>query len=233
LAHTYNTKNKKFSLSEQGVASYLCENPDFFVKNSSLLKEMMIPHFFGENVSSLIEQQVKLLREENNELKNNIEELKERTIFIGNLRKEIFNSFLKFLNVDRVTEYDRLLGDFFSQYFETPYLMLFIFNCDVENKIGNIFFKRNDSKIHFMFTEIFTRNKPLCSSLQTEQLQILFNEDSEKIKSNLLIPIKYANFNCLFALGSTKKNRYSIGDELNLLVFISELLVFKLKNLLG
>ena len=233
MAHTYNTKNRQFSLSEEGVASYLSDNPEFFVENSSLLKEMMIPHFLGENVSSLIEQQVKLLREENNELKNNIEKLKERTIFIGNLRKEIFNSFLKFLNVDRVTEYDRLLGDFFSQYFETPYLMLFIFNCDVENKIGNIFFKRNDSKIRFMFTEIFTRNKPLCSSLQTEQLQILFNEDSDKIKSNLLIPIKYANFDCLFALGSTKKNRYSIGDELNLLVFISELLVFKLKNLLG
>ena len=80
-----------------------------------------------------------------------------------------------------------------------------------------------------MFIEIFTRNKPLCSSLQTEQLKILFNEDSEKIKSNLLIPIKYDNFNCLFVLGSTKNNQYGIGDELDFLVFISELLVFKLK----
>ena len=233
MAHTYSTKNKQISLSEESVASYLCENPDFFVKNSSLLKEIMIPHLFEKNISSLIEQQVKLLREENNGLKNNMEKFKERSIFISSLRNEIFNSFLEFLNVERVIEYDRLLRYFFSRYFETSYVKLFIFNCDVEDKEGNIYFKKNDSKIRFMFTEIFTRNKPLCSSLQTEQLQILFNKDSEKIKSNLLIPIKHAGSNCLFALGSTKNNQYSIGDELDLLVFISELLVFKLKNLLS
>ena len=220
-------------LSEESIASYLFENPDFFVKNSSLLKEMMIPHSFEESISSLIEQQVKLLRKENSELKNNIEKFRERSIFISSLRKETFNSFLEFLNIDNVIECDRLLSSFFSRYFETPYVKLFIFNCDVEDKIGNIYFKRNNSKICFMFTEIFTRNKPLCSSLQTEQLQILFNKDFEKIKSNLLIPIKCASLNCLFALGSNKKNQYGIGDELDLLVFISELLVFKLKNLLN
>ena len=220
-------------LSEESIASYLCENPDFFVKNSSLLKEITVPHFFGKNITSLIEKQVMILQKENNELKNTIEKFEKKSIFISGLRKEIFTFFPKFLNVKSVIEYDRLLRNFFYRFFETSYIKLFVFNYDTEDKKGNIYFKRNNSKIRFMFIEIFTRNKPLCSSLQTEQLKILFNEDSEKIKSNLLIPIKYDNFNCLFVLGSTKNNQYGIGDELDFLVFISELLVFKLKNLLN
>ena len=82
-----------------------------------------------------------------------------------------------------------------------------------------------------MFTEIFTRNKPLCSSLQTEQLQILFNKDFEKIKSNLLIPIKCASLNCLFALGSNKKNQYGIGEDLEALEFVIKLSMFKFKSI--
>ena len=233
MTHTYNTKNKQVSPLEESVISYLCENPDFFIRNSSLLNEIMIPHFFEGNISSLIEKQVKLLRKENNELKNNLEASEKKAVLISHSRREIFRSFLEFLTVDKVIEYDRLMCSFFDRYFETSYIKLFIFDYGVEDKKGNIYFKRNDSKLRFMFTEIFTRNKPLCSSLQTEQLQILFNNDSEKIKSNLLIPIKYNSLDCLFALGSNKRNQYSIGDELNLLVFISELLVFKLKDLLN
>ena len=83
-----------------------------------------------------------------------------------------------------------------------------------------------------MFTEILNRNKPLCSSLQTEQLQMLFSKDAEKIRSNLLLPIKQSNLDGLLVLGSHERNKYSIGEDLDLLVFANELAVFKLKNLL-
>ena len=106
-------------LSEESIASYLCENPDFFVKNSSLLKEITVPHFFGKNITSLIEQQVMLLQKENNELKNNIEKFEKKSIFISGLRKDIFTFFPKFLNVKSVIEYDRLLRNFFYRFFES------------------------------------------------------------------------------------------------------------------
>jgi len=64
-----------------------------------------------------------------------------------------------------------------------------------------------------MFTELLNRNKPLCSSLQTEQLQILFGNDTDKVNSNLLMRIKQSNWNGMFVLGSEERNQYGIGNE--------------------
>ena len=74
MTYSYNNKNKQIPLSEESVFSYLSANPNFLVQNHSLLKEISIPHLLDENTSSLIEYQVKVLRDENNKLKNNIEE---------------------------------------------------------------------------------------------------------------------------------------------------------------
>lgn len=233
MSYSYNNKNKRNTLSEESVIAYLASNPNFLIKNQLLLKEILVPHQLGKNMSSLIEHQVKLLREENIELKNNIEI--ENTIHIqrGKLRKSIHNFILQIYNVETLEEYNEFFRILLRDFYATLYYRLFIFNDDLDIKdTKNIFFLGNDSKLRFMFTEIFNRNKPLCSSLQTEQLQILFNSDTNKLKSNLLIPINYNNLDGLLALGSEKRNQYSIGEELDLLVFINQLAVLKLKNIL-
>jgi len=233
LTYSYNNKNKQLPLSEESVLSYLSANPNFFVQNHSLLKEISVPHLLDENVSSLIEHQVKILRDENNKLKNNIEENNNRSILKDALRKNTFNSTFELLKTKTVIDFYKLLCSFLERLYETSYVRLFIFNCGAEDKkIGNIYFHKNDPKLRFMFMEILNRNKPLCSSLQTEQLQMLFSKDAEKIRSNLLLPIKQSNLDGLLALGSHERNKYSIGEELDLLVFASELAAFKLQNLL-
>ena len=73
MTHTYTNKNKQTSPSEESIISYLCENTNFLIENRSLLKEIMIPHLLESNMSSLIERQVEILREENSELENNFE----------------------------------------------------------------------------------------------------------------------------------------------------------------
>ena len=233
MTYSYNNKNKQIPLSEESVFSYLSANPNFLIQNHSLLKKISVPHLLDENISSLIEHQVRILRDENNKLKNNIEENNNRSILKAVLRKNIFNSTFELLETKTVIDFDKLLCSFLENLYETSYVRLFIFNYDIKyKKIGNIYFHKNDSKLRFMFTEILNRNKPLCSSLQAEQLQMLFNKDTERIRSNLLLPIKRSNLDGLFALGSHERNKYSIGEDLDLLVFASELAVFKLQNLL-
>ena len=233
MTYSYNNKNKQIPLSEESVFAYLSANPNFLVQNHSLLKEISIPHLLDENISSLIEHQVKILRDENNKLKHNIEENNNRSILKDVLRKNIFNSTFELLKTETVIDFNKLLCSFLEKLYETSCVRLFIFNYGVEDKkIGNIYFHKNDPKLRFMFTEILNRNKPLCSSLQAEQLQMLFSKDAEKIRSNLLLPIKQSNLDGLLALGSHERNKYSIGEDLDLLVFASELAVFKLKNLL-
>ena len=233
MTYSYNNKNKQIPLSEESVFSYLSANPNFLVQNHSLLKEISIPHLLDENIPSLIEHQVRILRDENNKLKNNIEENNNRSILKDVLRKNIFNSIFELFKTKKVIDFNKSLCSFLEKLYETSYVRLFIFNYGVENKkIGNIYFHKNNPKLRFMFTEILNRNKPLCSSLQAEQLQMLFSKDAEKIRSNLLLPIKQSNLEGLLALGSHEMNKYSIGEDLDLLVFASELAVFKLQNLL-
>ena len=233
MTYSYNNKNKQIPLSEESVFSYLSANPNFLVQNHSLLKEISIPHLLDENISSLIEHQVRILRDENNKLKNNIEENNNRSILKDVLRKNIFNSIFELFKTKKVIDFNKSLCSFLEKLYETSYVRLFIFNYSAEDKnIGYIYFHKDDPKLRFMFTEILNRNKPLCSSLQAEQLQMLFSKDAEKIRSNLLLPIKQSNLDGLLALGSHERSNYSIGEDLDLLVFASELAVFKLKNLL-
>ena len=233
MTYSYNNKNKQFPLSEESVFSYLSANPNFLVQNHSLLKEISIPHLLDENISSLIEHQVRMLRDENNKLKNSIEEDNNRSILKNVLQKNIFNSTFELLKTKTVIDFNKSLCSFLEKLYEPSYVRLFIFNYGTEDKkIGNIYFHKNDPKLRFMFTEILNRNKPLCSSLQAEQLQMLFSKDAEKIRSNLLLPIKQSNLDGLLVLGSHERNKYSIGEDLDLLVFANELAVFKLKNLL-
>ncbi len=232
MTHTNTNKNKQTSPSEESIISYLCENTNFLIENRSLLKEIMIPHLLESNMSSLIERQVEILREENSELENNFEKYKNTSMQKSILRKNIFNFFLESYSVENVTEYTKLVHLFFDRYFDASYIRMYIFDNKMQYKKRNLSIERKDSKLRFMFTEIFSRSKPLCSSLQTEQLQMLFDTDAEKIQSNLLIPVEHSGFECLLALGSNKNGQFGIGDDLDLLVFVSKLAVFKLKNLL-
>ena len=61
-------------LTAEQVASYLHAHPEFFVDRDELLGEMRIPHQPGDAVS-LVERQVRLLRERNIEMRHRLSQL--------------------------------------------------------------------------------------------------------------------------------------------------------------
>lgn len=66
--------NALATLSEQAVADYLAEHPDFFADHENLLLSMRLPHTAPGTVS-LIERQAVLLRERVNTLEKTLREL--------------------------------------------------------------------------------------------------------------------------------------------------------------
>ena len=232
MTHPHNNKKKKKSLSQESVISYLSSNPNFLFENESLLIELLVPHKLKGNVHSLIERQVKVLREENARFKNAAIAHMKAAGKEAKRRKGIRDSILTILDIGTLEEYGEFLFSFLTKFQSTNYFRLFIFNdnFDIKN-IKNIFFVGSHSRIRFLFTEIFNRNKSLCSSLQEEQLQILFGSDTKKIKSNLLIPINYNGLDGLLALGSHKENQYGIGEDLEALEFVIKLSMFKFKSI--
>ena len=232
MTHPHNNKKKKKSLSQESVISYLISNPNFLFENESLLIELLVPHKLKGNVHSLIERQVKVLREENARFKNAAIAHMKAESKEAKRRKGIRDSILTILDIGTLEEYGEFLFSFLTKFQSTNYFRLFIFNDNLDKKnIKYIFFVGSHSRIRFLFTEIFNRNKSLCSSLQEEQLQILFGSDTKKIKSNLLIPINYNGLDGLLALGSHKENQYGIGEDLEALEFVIKLSMFKFKSI--
>ncbi len=86
MTYSYTNKNKDITLSAESVVAYLTANPEFFIQNQSVLKQLTIPHALEGNVHSLIERQVALLREENNELKKSIKQNDDLSITHHHLR---------------------------------------------------------------------------------------------------------------------------------------------------
>jgi len=232
VAYTYNNKNKELALSAESVAAYLTSNPDFFTQNPTLLKQLSIPHALSGNVQSLIERQVDLLREENNEFEKLIKKNDTLSKTQHHLQQHIYQFIFELLNTKTELELYRLLKLDLGEWFSASWVKLLIFDSGRKaGHIGGIHCLNNESKLRFMFIEMLNRNKPLCSSLQTEQIQMLFNKDADKVKSNLIIPIKQGSWYGLFVLGSSERNQYGVGGELDMLVFISQLLSFKLQEL--
>ena len=68
------TQTQALPLEEKTVADYLRDNPEFFHNNTSLLAALQIPHAVGPAVS-LVEHQVKVLRDQNSQLKRKLMDL--------------------------------------------------------------------------------------------------------------------------------------------------------------
>ena len=67
-----NTAEKITKLTSEQVAEFLRINPEFFENNLDVLSEMQIPHISGKGTTSLIEHQVKVLRDQNEVLKDQL-----------------------------------------------------------------------------------------------------------------------------------------------------------------
>ena len=66
--------SKKNTMSEKNVKEYLEKNLDFFLDKPDILANLEIPHSKKGSVS-LVERQIDILREENRDLKNKLNEL--------------------------------------------------------------------------------------------------------------------------------------------------------------
>ena len=81
--------SKKNTMSEKNVKEYLEKNLDFFLDKPDILANLEIPHSKKGSVS-LVERQIDILREENRDLKNKLNELIQNASSNQNLIHKIY-----------------------------------------------------------------------------------------------------------------------------------------------
>ena len=96
-------KKNNLAISADDVASYLRENPDFFTDRDGLLAEMTVPHESGKAIS-LLERQVKILRERSIESRHTLNSLLENAHYNDQLFSVTRHLILSLLEEDTLSQ---------------------------------------------------------------------------------------------------------------------------------
>lgn len=215
------------------VIDYLGRNPNFFLDNPTLLSKLNLPHINGRNISSLIEYQVDHLRKNEQLLKTQIETLTKTQEQSDRLTEEAYKQSFALMNATSIESLYDSLFLFLKNEYQCSHLMIFFF---VEKRpyqdYRNLRFKPIHSKLRYLFSGLYNVNKPLCDSLQSEYIDLLFGEESNKIKSTVSLPINNDEPLGLFILGSQEYNAYRQGFSINLLNHLKNVFVKQCNTLL-
>ena len=191
---------------EQTIVNFLSANPDFFERHPELLNKLELSHSNGEAVS-LIERQVKSLRQEVDQYKQRLEELMAIAHDNEKLNKRMHKLTLTLIDSVNFDECLNALQDKLHEDFDAEAVELHLFT---HNEVEGLSNADLDGYRDFLDAGV-----PCCGVLDMEQLEYLFGPQAEDIKSTALIPIRSEGVLGVLAIGSTSGSRFcsDMGTE--------------------
>ena len=223
MTNSQQTQSSALPLEEKSVADYLRDNPDFFQNNTSLLAALQIPHAVGPAVS-LVEHQVKVLRDQNSQLKRKLMDLVHVARDNNRLNERMHQLTLGLINASSLealldTLRENLLVEFKA---DTVTLRLAgLPEARARECAVDIFDTDSKELNHF---EVFLKSsRPQCGRFKQEQLQYLFGDQAQAIESVALIPLGPKISLGLLAIGSREASRFHPGMGTLFLTHLGEL----------
>ena len=217
------TQPDSLPLEEKTVADYLRNNPEFFQNNASLLAALEIPHACGPAVS-LVEHQVKVLRDQNRQLKRKLMDLVQVARDNNRLNERMHQLTLGLINTSSLvalldTLREHLQGEFKA---DTVTLRLAGIPEAQARECGvDIYDPAGPELANF---ESFLKScRPQCGRFKPEQLQYLFGDQAEAIESVALVPLGHKSTYGLLAIGSQEASRFHPGMGTLFLTHLGEL----------
>jgi len=208
-----NTDNETPDLKAEDVAAWLKQHPDFFVGRDALLADMTVPHESGKAVS-LLERQVKILRERSMESRHTLNALLENARYNDQLFSVTRNLILMLLDENDLTS----LASVTSSNLETQ---PGIDAC----RLILIDTPATASELQKRFPSLFRSKRVLCQQLDKETSQLLFPEASTALRSAALCPVTHHNsLHAILAIGNQSQDYFNEELDTLFLDFIGEVL---------
>lgn len=200
------------AVSEQQVVDYLRNKPDLLLRNPSLLSQIRIPHDSGDGTISLIEHQVRLLREQNGQLKHKLMELVHVARDNDRLAERMMHLTLSLMEADSLEQILEVLQNTLDKEFKADSTAVRLFSpaLQLQARYPHTFCLY-DTAAKKIFSEFFAAGRPLCGRLRAEQLAFLFAEQADTVHSAVLIPLGDHHALGMIAIGSKDKNRFHPG----------------------
>jgi uncharacterized protein YigA (DUF484 family) len=220
------------SAEETKVIDFLKNNPEMLMSYPEVFTALSIPHHGGD-VASLVERQLKILRNENRKIKKKLEELVNIARENEELNQRFHRLALELLNTEQLDDVLAMVQHQVQTYFYTDYVC-FKFLPEVSDKkkrLRNHYLDANSGIVDTVKPWLEKR-KPVCGRLDDKINRELFGEEI-KVESSALIPLYHTAEIGLLCLGSVSKERFSRNMGTIFLEQLGELVSSRIQGILG
>ena len=218
-------------IDEAQVISYLQKHPAILMDYPEIFSELSIPHETG-GATSLIERQLRLLRDENQQLMAKIEEL----VGIARDNEELNQRFhrlaLELMNTDQLHDVLAMVQDQVQTFFYTDFVCFRFLPgvVDGSNHLDGLYLDAESEIVERIQPWIEARN-PVCGQQDDAINTALFGADM-RIASGAFIPLYHTRDLGLLCLGSTSADRFGASMGTIFLQQLGELVSNRLKQFL-
>ncbi len=190
---------------EKAMLDFLARTPDFFIRHAEVLAEMPIRHGSGGAVS-LIERQVRVLRDNNQRLNQRLDELL-HTARDNEQRVKSMNQLAEALiRADSLASVVAGLSSVLHNAFAVEAVRVALFDTPTDSDNGVIALERD--ALPAPLQDFFRQGQVVCERIDEPLRELMFGEHDE-LQSVALVPLDRADCLGLLALGSTDAQRFT------------------------
>jgi uncharacterized protein YigA (DUF484 family) len=207
---------------EGQIADYLIVHPDFFERHPDALAAIDIPHPTGDAVS-LIERQVRTLREQASSYRGQLEDLVAVARENDALARRLHRLTLALIETHSFDEVLNTLQDELREQFKADAVEMKLFASD-----------QLEAHAHepgpALFRDFLKRSRPNCGQLDKDKLEYLFGPQAGETGSAALIPLTAPPLAGVLAIGSRDPDRFHQGKSVDFLQRLAEVVSAKLQS---
>lgn len=207
------------NLEAEAVIAYLLDHPDFFAEHDDLLVSMRVPHQRGDTVS-LVERQLKILRERNIEMRHRLSQLMDVARDNDRLFDKTRRLNLALMDASSLEEIVIAVEDSLRQDFQVPFVSLILFS-DSAMPVGRWVSSAEAQKA----IGGLIGDKTVCGALREHELAFLFGADQGKeVGSTAIVTLNHLGLHGVLAIGSRDPQHYKSSVGTLFLNYIADVL---------
>ncbi len=209
------------------VAAYLSENPDFFLSQQELLADLTLPHESGKAVS-LLERQVTLLRDRNYTIREQLGNLLENASKNDQIFEITRNLVLALLRAKSIEELVGAVRKTFIAQENIDACELILASCYGTSSGVNM---KSELDFSVLFADVFRLEHTHCGKPIKSQLECLFGDLAESVKSTALCPIMMNGRQLgILAIASRERHYFNVNLDTLFLDFIGNVIAVILEG---
>ena len=194
--------------TEEIVTRYLRQNPEFLEKQPALLKHLELSHASGPAIS-LIERQVQYLRQENEALEQQHNQLMQIASENEKLMSRLHRLTLELMSIGDLPSFFDLLSEALLTEFKADTLNITLFELKIEaGPKTPLFHVHHDDPDLQQFQETLDKGHSVCGRLNHNKRDFLFGNRAQWVQSMVLVPMGKDG---MLAIGSSDPARFYPG----------------------